>query len=178
MCGVLLVVFVGACELRRRGDGTTGGEADKPKPSESGVTVRSEVLAVWAPQALIDLVHHQGAEMVGLSPEAFRTFLKQHGLSETWCVKVFRNHQENGETTDMALTVLANHPRRPIERLQELVSVIAGNPESSAVVDYSHTTVKAIPTHLLTADPYIASKEMFEITTQLRTSRRDPEPPR
>ena len=120
-------------------------------PPGSGIVLRTEVTAIWMPQALRELARHQAGSLVERSPEELRTYLERDGWRAAWYALTYRCHQVNGESTEITqirrLSEVADH----LDELRAVMAAAAGRPpryEGS-----SHARVEVIPEALQAVDP-------------------------
>jgi hypothetical protein len=119
----------------------------------SGIIVRTEVTAIWIPQALRDLVRLKSGPQVDSSSEELQTYLKRNGWSAAWYALTYRGHQVNGgfgEITHIRwLSAAADH----LDELQDVMATAAGRPPRFEDGDFSHAQVEVIPDTLRGTDP-------------------------
>jgi hypothetical protein len=70
-------------------------------PPGPGIVLRTEVTAIWIPQALRGLAQHQYGAPVDRSPEELQIYLKRNGWSPAWYALTYRGHQVNGGFGDI-----------------------------------------------------------------------------
>jgi hypothetical protein len=129
-------------------------EAPAPKvPPGSGIVLRTEVAAIWIPQALRDLVRLKAGPLVDRSPAELQTYLKRNGWRTAWYALSYRGHQVNGgfgEITQIRrLSEAADH----LDELHAVMATAAGRPPRFEDGDFSHARVEVIPETLRAADP-------------------------
>jgi hypothetical protein len=125
---------------------------DLVSPSGSGVVIRTEVTAIWVPQALRDLARHQAGPPVDRSPEEVQTYLARNGWRNAWYALTCRGHQVNGgfgEVTQIRwLSEAADH----LDELQAVMATAAGRLPRFEDGRFSHTRVEVIPDTLQAVD--------------------------
>jgi hypothetical protein len=122
-------------------------------PPGTGIILRSEVTAIWMPQALRDLARHQAGSLVDRSPEELRTYLERNGWRAAWYALTYRYHQvnrESGEITQIRrLSEAADH----LDELRAVMATAAGRPPRYDGLEVSHARVEVIPDALQAVDP-------------------------
>jgi hypothetical protein len=125
---------------------------DLDSPPGSEVIIRTEVTAIWVPQALRDLARRQADPPADRSPEKVRTYLAGSGWREPWYAvtsQVYQRHGRSGETTHIRwLTEIADRP----DELQAVMATAAGRPPRYEDGRFSRTRVHVIPDTLQAVD--------------------------
>jgi hypothetical protein len=154
---VLIVVVFGALAM---GVTWLGSRAGRPsgalEPGNypgSGITVRVEVLHLWLPEALINLVGQRSETSVVLTHQELRTYLERRGRENLWYALTTRRHQVNG---GMAEITLIRHPYDDPQQFGELLDVLAtaaGNPPRDPPLYYTAAAVHILPEALAQREP-------------------------
>jgi hypothetical protein len=126
------------------------GEPEVDEPPNSGLIVRTELLGVCIPQALIDLAKRDLEAHVASTYDDWKATLVRHGHQNVCYGLVVRTHQKNGRVLDLTFV---RYPHREPEKFQELLDLLAiadgrppaGDPDR----DYSKTTVQVVQTNAL-----------------------------
>jgi hypothetical protein len=126
------------------------GEPELDEPPNSGLIVRTELLCVCIPQALIDLARRDREAHVSSTYDDWKSTLARHGHQNVCYGLVVRTHQKNGRVVDLTFV---RYPHRDPEKFQELLDLLAiadgrppaGDPDR----DYSKTKVQVVPTNAL-----------------------------
>jgi hypothetical protein len=125
-------------------------------PPGSGIVLRTEVTAIWMPQALRELARHRAGPPVDRSPEELQTDLGRDGWRAAWYALTYRGHQVNGELGEITqirrLSEAADHR----DELQAVMATAAGRPPRDEGGDVSHARVEVIPDTLQAVEPRAA----------------------
>jgi hypothetical protein len=127
----------------------------------SGVIVRAEVLHLWLPETLIDLVGHQSEYLVSQTHHELQPSLERRGHEKLWYASTTRGYQVNGGIVD--ITVI-RHPYRDPEHFQEfldVLSTVAGNPPRYPTLQYSGAGVHVLPGELSEREPSEVVEELL-----------------
>jgi hypothetical protein len=123
-------------------------EPELDEPPNSGLIVRSEVLYVCIPQALIDLAKRDLEAHVDSTYDDWKATLERHGHQNVCYGLLVRTHQKNGRVVDLTFV---RYPHREPQIFQELLDVLAieaGRPPvRDPDRDYSRTTVEIASTN-------------------------------
>jgi hypothetical protein len=134
--------------------GLTQFDAVAPRPSAaqefsdppgSGVIVRSEVICLWLPEALVDPAGDEFPALVARTHQELKKVLERRGQENLWYAITVRGHQANQGAADISFI---RHPYRDPENLQELMDVlatVAGSPPRHRSADYSAAIVHIMP---------------------------------
>jgi len=131
------------------------------EPPGSGIIERTDVTAVWVPQALFDLARHGTEALVIRSPGDLGDYVERHRLSAAWYAVTYRGRQVDGDSAEITqIRRLSEAPAHPGEFLDVMAS-LAGNPPRSERWDFSGAAVRVIPERLLTVAPLEAITELI-----------------
>jgi hypothetical protein len=125
-------------------------------PPGSGTVLRTEVTAIWMPQALRDLARRQAGPSVDRSPEELQTSLGRNGWRAAWYALTYRMHQVNGELGEITQIRRLSEAADHLDELQAVMARAAGRPPRSEGGDFSHARVEVIPDTLHAVDPRAA----------------------
>ena len=84
-------------------EGRPGRALEPGSHPGSGMTVRAEVLHLWLPEALIDLVGERSESSVVLTHKELRTLLERRGRENLWYALTTRAHQVDGGVAEITL---------------------------------------------------------------------------
>lgn len=130
-------------------------------PPGSGIIERTDVTAVWVPQALLDLARHGAGGPVIRSPGDLGDYVERHRLSAAWYAVTYRGRQIDGDSAEITqIRHLSDAPAHPGEFL-DVMAFLAGNPPRSEKWDFSGAAVRVIPGRLLTVVPSEAITELI-----------------
>src|SRR5262245_4778851 len=134
-------------------------------PTGGGVDERPEIVEIWLPKALYDLVNDEpGALSVGSGAE-LRSRLKGGGSEPVWIAFRVRHHPKHGRSTDI------RHFRYPwdetgpaFQQCLDVLATAAGKPPRYPTVDFSGAKVGIIPDRLMGRDPRDVLDELMPAT--------------
>jgi hypothetical protein len=129
------------------------GEPDPEDRPGSGTIIRTEVTAIWAPQALCDLARHKADPPMELSPERLQTCLARSGWRDAWYALTYRGHQANGGIGEMTQIRRLSEAADHLDELHAVMATAAGRPPQFEGPDFSHARVKVIPDTMRAMDP-------------------------
>jgi hypothetical protein len=172
---VLAAVMIVAFRLVSRATGP-GRRLDPAEVPGGGIVVRSEVLHLWSPEALMELARQQARAPVVRDHGGLRRSLELRGQQDLWYALTVRGHQVNGLFADM--TVI-RRPYRDPESFPEFLNVLAvagGDPPRDPGPDFSTASIHLIPAELARREPSGAIAELLRHPPppRLRDTRGDP----
>jgi hypothetical protein len=131
--------------------------ASAPQTEPSGITIRSEILTIYAPKALIDFakVHPEittNDELVRLIREA---------KLNVWFATVTRNHQASGIFSDLAVCYRPGKRPECFENTKAVLLALAGNPPGPGVVDYTNARTEIIEDAMMEMDPVDGLRQLL-----------------
>lgn len=129
------------------------GEPDPEDRPGSGTIIRSEVAAIWAPQALCDLARHNADPPMDRSPERLQTCLARSGWRDAWYALTYRGHQANGGIVEITQIRRLSEAVDHLDELQAVMATAAGRPPQLEGGDFSHASIVVIPETLKAVDP-------------------------
>ena len=104
------------------------GHGLEPTNSRLGRVVRSNVVHVWLPEPLLDLVDHRSELSADSTYQELRTSLERRGLQNVWYALTTRDLQINGRVAE---TTYIRYPYLDPDQFLEFLEVLAtgaGNP--------------------------------------------------
>jgi hypothetical protein len=127
----------------------------------SGINVRSEVLDIWLPAALIELAKSESPTRVIRTHENLMRFLERCGQKNVWYAMTLRLHQADGDFVDIAFI---RQPYRQLCLFSEflvILAVAAGDSPDKPPDEFSTTFVHLLPESLLKRDPRDAIADLL-----------------
>jgi hypothetical protein len=123
--------------------------ASAPETEPSGVTIRSEVLTIYAPKALIDFAkaHHE----ITTNDELVR--LIRQAKVNVWFAIVGRNHQANGNFTDVAYSYRPGERPEWFDTTKAVLLTLAGNRPGPGAVAYTSARIEVIEDAMMEMAP-------------------------
>jgi hypothetical protein len=126
---------------------------DTEGPPGSGITVRTEVTAIWMPQSLHDLARHQAGPPVDRSVEELQAHLGRSGWIAAWYALTYRGHQVNGGFGEITQIRRLSDAAGHLSEFQAVMATAAGRPPRDERLDFSQARVEVIPVTLQSVDP-------------------------
>jgi hypothetical protein len=153
--GTALAVFAPLYDLiclgPMRRDSPAGGPVIEGPP-DSGVVVRTEVTAVWIPQALCELARGRAGPRVDCSPEEVQIYLARHGWRVAWYALTCRGYQVNGHSEEITHIRWLSEAAEHLDELQAVMATAAGRSPRFEGSDSSCARVEIIPDTLQAVD--------------------------
>lgn len=145
-----LVALLGAMGLysfaRHVGD---AGASRSPDGSGPGLTVRSEIRTIYAPQGIIDFARAHPA--IATNDELVR--LVREARLEVWFGVVFRNYQGNGDMVDIAMAIRPGENPQVFENTRRVLCLLAGDAAGSPAADPKNVEIEVIEDALMSMKP-------------------------
>jgi hypothetical protein len=135
--------------------------ADADKPGE-GMLLRIEIVRVWLPSALVELVKHEPPTGVIRTHEDLRRLLELRGQENVWYAMNVRGYHDDG------LIVVIPYVRRPYSEPQffpellEILAKAAGNSPGDPTDRFMATVVSLLPESFLKRDPRDAAADLLD----------------
>jgi hypothetical protein len=149
--------------LARLASGTTQPDQQldcSDRPGE-GTIVSSEILRLWSPGTLTNLVRRQARSPVVRDHGCLRRWLESQDEKDLWYALTVRGHQVNGDFADITFI------RRPYEEHQHfpeflaVLATVAGNPPHQPTADFSTASVQILPEEISRRDPPEIIRELL-----------------
>jgi hypothetical protein len=125
--------------------------ADGDQP-EAGIIVRSEVLHIWLPPALIELANRQPSSGVMRTHEDLKQFLERRGQEKVWYAMTTRGHQANGNSIDMPFVRQPYSEPNSFPEFLHILAVATENSSDEATDEFSSALVHVLPEESVTFD--------------------------
>jgi hypothetical protein len=125
--------------------------AGSPSLNRYSPTIHQELLALYAPAALIEFARAHGS--IATNDELLR-LLDQAGLRNCWMVAVNRGRQKNGQVTTTPMVIHLGRHDYLFVLSRDYLHALAGNPRDVQIV--------VIPEDLLAKEPVEALAELLE----------------
>jgi hypothetical protein len=119
-----------------------------------GVDETAEIVEIWLPRALYNLVHEKpGALSVDWSAE-LRSRLKGNGSAPVWIAFRVRHYSRDGRSTDVRhFSYPCDETGPAFQQCLDLLVTAAGKPPHYPTVDFSTAKVGVIPERLIERNP-------------------------
>ena len=148
------------------------GSPSPEGPPNSGIVVRTEVTALWIPDALRNVAQGEAGATIFHSPEALQTELERRGLNDAWYALTYRGYQVNGDSAESTQVRRISEAPAHIEEFQYMMATAAGNPPRHEGREFSQVKVGIIPDTLLTANPLNAVSQLVPERASSQTNGR------
>jgi hypothetical protein len=126
--------------------GWTAGAASQDPP---GITVRSEILTIYAPQALIDFA--KANPEITTNDELVR-LIRQAKLN-VWFAVVTRNHEANGILADIPIWYRPGQRPECFENTKAVLLTLAGRSGLPGTVTYANAKTEVIEDAIMEMAP-------------------------
>src|SRR5262249_51717794 len=134
-------------------------------PEGTGVDERSEIVEIWLPKALYDLVNDEPELHTVRSGAELRSRLKANGSAPVWIAFRVRHFSRDGRSTDIRHFNYPCDESGPVFRqCLDLVATAAGKPPHYPLVDFSAAKVGIIPDPLMQRNPRDVLDELMPAT--------------
>ena len=131
--------------------------ASAPQTEKSDITVRSEILTIYAPKALIDFAHAHpeittNDELVGLIREA---------KLNVWLAIIARNHQASGNFADVAISYRPGERPECFHSIKAVLLTLAGNRPVPGTVGYRNANTEVIDDAMMDTEPVDGLRQLL-----------------
>jgi hypothetical protein len=123
--------------------------ASVPQTEPSGITIRSEILTVYAPQALIEFA--KAHPDIATNDELVR--LIREAKLNVWFATVTRLHQANGFSTDIPIWYRPGERPECFDIAKAVLLALAGNPPRLGIMDYTNARTEVIDDAMMEMEP-------------------------
>ena len=131
--------------------------ASVPRTEPSGIAVRSEILTIYAPKALIDFAkaHPEtptNDDLVRLIREA---------KLKVWFATVARNPQAGGIFADVAICYRPGERPECFDHTKGVLLTLAGHRPRPGTVDYTNATIEVIDDAMMEMEPMAGLRQLL-----------------
>jgi hypothetical protein len=120
-----------------------------PQTEPSGITVRSEILTIYAPKALIDFA--KAHPEITTNDELVR-LIRETKLN-VWFAIVARYHEANGNFADVPIWYRPGERPECFDNAKAVLLTLAGNRPVPGTVTYTNATTEIIEDALMEIEP-------------------------
>ena len=120
-----------------------------PQTEPPGITVRSEVLTIYAPQALVDFA--KAHPEITTNDELVR--LIHEAKLNVWFATVTRNHQANGVFADVPIWYRPGERPECFDDVKAVLVALAGNRPGPAIMAYTNARTEVIDDAMMEMEP-------------------------
>jgi hypothetical protein len=131
--------------------------ASAPQTEPSGITIRSEILTIYAPQALIDFAKaHPG---ITTNDELVR-LIRQAKLN-VWFAIVAREHQAHGIFADVPIWYRPGERPECFGEAKAVLLTLAGNRPGPGTVAYANAKTEVIEDAMMEMEPMEGLRQLL-----------------
>jgi hypothetical protein len=123
--------------------------AGAPQTDPSGITIRSEILTIYAPKSLIDFAKAH-PEMT--TNDDLVRVIREAKLN-VWFAIVDRHHQANGNFADVAISYRPGESPECFDSTKAVLLTLAGNPPELGTVSYRNAKTEVIEDAMMELEP-------------------------
>jgi hypothetical protein len=120
-----------------------------PQTERSGITVRSEILIIYAPKALIDVAKAHAE--ITTNDELVR--LIREAMLNVWFATVTRLHQANGFFTDIPIWYRPGQRPERSDNAKAALRMLAGDRRGHGILAYTNARTEVIDDAMMEMDP-------------------------
>ncbi len=131
--------------------------AGAPQPEPPGITVRSEILIIYAPKTLIDFA--KAHPEITTNDERVR-LIRQAKLN-VWFAIVGRNHQASGIFTDVAMCFRPGERQEWFDNTKAVLLTLAGNRPVPGTVAYRNTKTEVLEDAMMEMEPVDGLRQLL-----------------
>jgi hypothetical protein len=132
-------------------------EAGASRREPPGLTVRSEIRAIYAPRRIIDFARAHPA--IATNDELVR--LVREARLEAWFGVVFRNYQANGDGVDLAMAIRPGGNPQAFETTKGVLCLLAGDATRSPAADRTNVEIEVIEDAWMNIKPVEGLKRLL-----------------
>jgi hypothetical protein len=130
------------------------GAAQQEPP---GITVRSEMLTIYAPQALIDFA--KAHPEIATNDELVR--LIREAKLNVWFATVARNHQADGFSTEIPIWYRPGERPEFFDSVKAVVLTLAGNRPGPGTLDSTKVRIEVIEDAMMEMEPMEGLRQLL-----------------
>jgi hypothetical protein len=123
--------------------------ASAPRRDPPGITVRSEILTIYAPKALIDFA--KAHPEITTNEELVR--LIHEAKLNVWFATVTRNHQANGVFADVPIWYRPGETPECFDNAKAALRMLAGDRRGPGIMAYTNARTEVIDDAMMEMDP-------------------------
>jgi hypothetical protein len=123
--------------------------ASVPQPEPPGITVRSEILTIYAPKALIGFA--KAHPEITTNDELVR--LIREAKLNVWFATVARRHQANGFFTDVSIWYRPGERPECFDDAKAVLRTLAGDRRGPGIMVYTNARTEVIEDAMMEMEP-------------------------
>jgi hypothetical protein len=150
-----LCALVGAAGLLLFGRHVWNARAPQTEPS--GITIRSEILVIYAPKALIEFA--KAHPEIATNDELLR-LIRQAKLN-VWFATVGRNYQANGKFAEVAMSYRPGERPECFDNTKAVLLTLAGNRSVPGTVAYRNAETEVIEDAMMEMEPVDGLRQLL-----------------
>jgi hypothetical protein len=145
-------------------------KSSAPQAEPPGITVRSEVLTIYAPKALIDFA--KAHPEITTNDELVR--LIREAKLNVWFATVTRNHQADGIFYDVPIWYRPGERPECFDNAKAVLLTLAGNRPGPRIVNYTNATTEVIDDAMMEMDPMEGLRQLLGVKKESHEYARSP----
>jgi hypothetical protein len=123
--------------------------ASAPQPEPSGITIRTEIVTIYAPKALVDFAKEH--REITTNDELVR--LIREAKLDVWFATVTRHHQANALFADVGLWYRPGERPECFDHEKAVLLTLAGNRPGPGTVDLSNAKTEVVEDAMMELEP-------------------------
>jgi hypothetical protein len=131
--------------------------ASAPQREPPGITVRSEILTIYAPRALIDFAKAHPE----ITTDDELVLLIREAQLNVWFATVTRNHQANGNFADVAISYRPSDRPESLFEVKAVLLKLAGHCPGPGTVDYTNAKTEVIGDAVMEMEPMVGLRQLL-----------------
>ncbi len=128
-----------------------------PRTEPSGITIRSEILIIYAPKALVDFA--KAHPEIKTNDDLVR-LIRQAKLN-VWFATVTRQHQANGFFTDIPIWYRPGERPECFDFAKGVLLTLAGNRPGPGTLDYTNAKTEVIENAMMEMEPVDGLRQLL-----------------
>jgi hypothetical protein len=132
--------------------------ASAPQTEPSGITIRSEILIIYAPKALIDFA--KAHPEIPTNDELVR--LIREAKLNVWFAIVDRHHQANGNFADVAISYRPGEKPECFDHVKAVLLTLGGHRPVPGTVDYTNARIEVIDDAMMEMEPMEGLRQLLK----------------
>ena len=130
-----------------------------PQTEPSGITIRSEILTIYASKPLIDFA--QAHPEITTNDELVR--LIREAKLNVWFAIVGKNYQANGNFTDAAISYRPGEGQECFDNTKAVLLTLAGNRQVLGAVAFRNAKIEVIEDAMMEMEPVEGLRQLLQL---------------
>ncbi|MGO9468729.1 MAG: hypothetical protein ACLQVF_31750 [Isosphaeraceae bacterium] len=145
-------------------------KSSAPQAEPPGITVRSEVLTIYASKALIDFA--KAHPEITTNDELVR--LIREAKLNAWFATVTRNHQADGLFVDVPISYRPGERPECFDNMNAVLRTLAGNRARPGTMDYTNAKTEVIDDAMMEMEPMEGLRQLLGVKKESHEYARSP----